>query len=147
MNAPAANPDADAERLLSQLSNELMSPFCPGRTIASCPSDQARKLEDRILADAKAGKSRAEIEQALVERYGAEIIGYAPQPVVLYGAAGAGLAGAVLLGWAGRRWLRGRRAAVGAISTAPTETRKPAGAVSKAERDALDDALDEIDEF
>lgn len=146
MTAPAATSDADAERLLSQLSNELMSPFCPGRTIASCPSDQARKLEDRILAEAKAGKSRAEIEQSLVDRYGSEIIGYAPQPVVLYGAAGAGVAGAVLLGWAGRRWLRGRRAG-GAIPATPIDTPQAATPVSKAERDALDDALDEIDEF
>ena len=77
--------DAERERVLAELSNELMSPYCPGRTIASCPSGQARKLEDHILAEAQAGKTREEIEQSLVERFGPEIIGYAPQPVVLYG--------------------------------------------------------------
>lgn len=148
MLAPTQTPsvsDADAERLLSQLSNELMSPYCPGRTISSCPSDQARKLEDQILAQAKAGKGRAEIEQGLVERFGPQIIGYAPQPVVLYGSAAAGLVGVLLLGWAGRRWLRRRPASVAAAHA--TAAAVQPGAVSRAERDKLDDALDELDEF
>ena len=37
----------DPELILQELSNELMSPYCPGRTIAACPSPNARKLEDR----------------------------------------------------------------------------------------------------
>ncbi len=140
--APSAQPP---ERVLSDLSNELMSPYCPGRTIASCPSDPARKLEDHILAEAQAGKSREEIEQSLVQRFGPQIIGYAPQPVVLYGAAAAGLGGLLLLAWAGRRWRRAK------ASTSSTAAPGPAAAtprtLSPRDRDRLDDALDEVDEF
>lgn len=139
--APSAQPP---ERVLSDLSNELMSPYCPGRTIASCPSDQARKLEDHILAEAQAGKSREEIEQSLVQRFGPQIIGYAPQPVVLYGAAAAGFAGLLLLVWAGRRW---RRAKATTVSVAASGPAAAATTLSARDRDRLDDALDEVDEF
>ena len=129
------------ERVLADLSNELMSPYCPGRTISSCPSGQARKLEDDILAQAQAGKTRQEIEQTLVERFGPQIIGYAPQPVVLYGAAVAGFAGLLLLAWAGKRWRR-RSVGMAAIGAAPV-----VGGLSARDRGRLDDALDEVDEF
>src|SRR5262245_28803458 len=103
MIEPAAG---EPERVLSELSNELMSPYCPGRTIASCPSEQARKLEDQILAQAQAGRWREQIEESLVERFGPQIVGYAPQPIVLWGAAVAGVCGLIVLAWVGRRWLR-----------------------------------------
>ncbi len=135
----------EAETLRSDLSNELMSPYCPGRTIASCPSGNARKLEDQILADAQAGKTRAEIEQGLVERFGPQIIGYAPQPVVLYGAAAAGVVGLLLLGWAGRTWRRRSRAV--AVTSGATAASATAASLSPRDRDRLDDALDELDEF
>lgn len=134
--------EAQPERVLAELSNELMSPYCPGRTIASCPSGQARKLEDQILAEAQAGKTREEIEQSLVERFGPQIIGYAPQPVVLYGAAAAGFAGLLALAWVGRRWRRGARA-----KAAPVATPAATPTLSARDRDRLDDALDEVDEF
>jgi cytochrome c-type biogenesis protein CcmH/NrfF len=134
-------PEDDPERVLSELSNELMSPYCPGRTIASCPSGQARKLEDHILAEAQSGKSREEIEQSLVEKFGPQIIGYAPQPVVLYGAAAAGFAGLLALVWVGRRWRRGAAAKATTAAAAPKST------LSARDRDRLDDALDEVDEF
>src|SRR5690349_405211 len=122
-----------------------MSPYCPGRTIASCPSEQARKLEDQILVQAQAGKSREQIEQSLVERFGPQIVGYAPQPIVLWGATVAGICGLLVLAWVGRRWLRptpARATAPVAAAAAPA-----AGGPSKAERARLDDALDDLDEF
>ena len=142
MDAPAPG---EPERILSDLSNELMSPYCPGRTISSCPSEQARKLEEQILVQAQAGKSREQIEQSLVDRFGPQIIGYAPQPVVLYGAAAAGLAGLLVVGWAARRWLR-RPTPAGAKASAATDAPAVTGP-SKAERARLDDALDDVDEF
>lgn len=153
---------AKADQVLSELSNELMSPYCPGRTIAACPSEQARKLEDQILAQARAGKSREEIEQSLVETFGPKIVGYAPQPVVLYGAAAAGVSGLILLAWFGRRWRRrvpstadAQRspsasiggASIGAASIGSASIGAAPTKVSARDRDRIDDALDELDEF
>jgi len=145
-------PSPEAERIVSELSHDLMSPYCPGRTIAACPSEQARLLEDHILARAEAGKSRDEIEQELVSQFGAEIVGYAPQPVVLVGAAIAGIVGLMVLAWVGRRWMAGRPAAAagtagaaGVAAGAPPTT--TAAGPTAAERERLEDALDDLDEF
>ncbi|MFY0531261.1 cytochrome c-type biogenesis protein [Nannocystis pusilla] len=52
-----------------ELSHDLMSPYCPGRTIATCPSPNARKLEAQILDQARSGESRETIENTLVARF------------------------------------------------------------------------------
>ena len=152
----AQQPDAEAEQILQELSNDLMSPYCPGRTIASCPSKNARQLEDHILAEAKAGKTREQIEGQLVERFGTDIIGYKPPPLVLYGTVLAGAVALALLLVAGRRWVRGARrampAAAGAGAATATATAAAASTATtaeptRAELDALDDALDEEDGF
>lgn len=137
-DAPA--PDgASAEDVVKELSHDLMSPYCPGRTIASCPSGQARKLEEEILHDAQAGKSRDQIEEALVERFGPEIQGYVGRPELIYGSAGLALLAIVVIAGLGRRWVRLSR-------TAPAADRG-ARTASNDELDAVEDALDELDEF
>ena len=139
----------EAELILQQLSNELMSPYCPGRTISACPSGQARKLEDHILAEARSGRTREEIEADLRERFGDEIVGYAPPPGMMWVALLVGLVALALVAITGRRWAR-RPASAGAPSDAGRgdskaqeggagEGRRP----TQAELDALDDALDE----
>jgi cytochrome c-type biogenesis protein CcmH/NrfF len=55
------------------LAYDLMSPFCPGRTLAACPSPQAGELRQWILLQAVAGRSRDDIERSLYDRYGDEI--------------------------------------------------------------------------
>jgi cytochrome c-type biogenesis protein CcmH/NrfF len=67
-------PDDEAHRL----SRELMSPFCPGRTLADCPSPHARLVRDEIEARLEKGETAIAIEQDLVLRYGAEIRGTPP---------------------------------------------------------------------
>jgi len=52
------------------LPHELMSPFCPGLTLASCSSPQAGELRLWILSQAAAGASREEIEANLYGRFG-----------------------------------------------------------------------------
>ncbi len=133
----------DPDQILQTLSNDLMSPYCPGRTIAACPSPQARQLEDHILGEAKAGKSRQEIEQSLVARFGDEIVGYAPQPVLLYGSALVGLLALVALMVVGRRWSQRGRSPAGATVAGSSTGHTP----TRAELDRLEDALDEVDEF
>jgi cytochrome c-type biogenesis protein CcmH len=60
------------------LGSELMSPFCPGRTLASCPSPQAAELVQWIVTQEAAGTTREEVLEILVERYGEEILGAPP---------------------------------------------------------------------
>jgi cytochrome c-type biogenesis protein CcmH/NrfF len=52
------------------LAHELMSPFCPGRTLAECSSPQAAELRLWILTQAAAGASQEEIEANLYGRFG-----------------------------------------------------------------------------
>ncbi|MGH1340744.1 MAG: cytochrome c-type biogenesis protein [Nannocystales bacterium] len=140
--------DREAEQLLSKLSTDLMSPFCPGRTIASCPSSQARKLEERILAEAKSGKTRDEIEQSLVDDYGSDIIGYRPPPSLMITTVVGGTLALSLLIVLGRRWVRRAKPeglAVGGAGAAGGSSAM--GGPSVAEMDALEDALDDEEGF
>ncbi|HKA14089.1 MAG TPA: cytochrome c-type biogenesis protein CcmH [Myxococcota bacterium] len=60
------------------LPNDLMSPFCPGRSLADCPSPDAASLRMWILVQAAAGRTRADVEEQLYARYG-EVIRSAPK--------------------------------------------------------------------
>ncbi|MFP6655030.1 MAG: cytochrome c-type biogenesis protein CcmH [Myxococcota bacterium] len=60
------------------LSAELMSPYCPGRTLASCPSPQAAELVQWIVLQEAAGSSEEEVVEILIERFGEEILGAPP---------------------------------------------------------------------
>ncbi|WAS98976.1 cytochrome c-type biogenesis protein [Nannocystis punicea] len=157
--ATSARPDADAEALMLELSHDLMSPYCPGRTIATCPSPQARKLEAQILDQARSGQSREDIEQTLVARF-PDIRGYIGRPELVWGTAVGALVALTLLFFAARRWVRGtQRTAAAAASpdaaavAVPGAARRASGAAgspgnpSQREIDALDDALDRVDEF
>jgi cytochrome c-type biogenesis protein CcmH/NrfF len=60
---------------LSALYRDLMSPYCPGLSLASCPSPQADSLRDAIAARFGQGESPSEITSALVVDYGPGIRG------------------------------------------------------------------------
>ncbi|MGI9431422.1 MAG: cytochrome c-type biogenesis protein CcmH, partial [Myxococcota bacterium] len=62
-----------------ELANELMSPFCPGRALAECPSPNADKLRAWILEQEKAGVSRADVEAELYTKWG-DSLRQAPRP-------------------------------------------------------------------
>jgi len=53
-----------------KLAHELMSPFCPGRTLAECPSPNAGELRLWIINQAAAGASQEEVRVMLQERFG-----------------------------------------------------------------------------
>lgn len=53
--------------------NELMSPFCPGRTLADCPSPQAGSLRSWIVVQEAAGRSKDDVLDELYARYGDQI--------------------------------------------------------------------------
>lgn len=49
---------------------DLMSPFCPGRSLADCPSPQAETLRMWVVEQEASGRDREEVEAELVERFG-----------------------------------------------------------------------------
>lgn len=161
-DGPAAEEDLAAEQLTRDLANELMSPYCPGRTISSCPSQNARKLEDFILEQAEAGKSRDEIEQILVEEFGRDKLGTVTSPHVVWTASAIALLAALLIGvWAYRRVVQRQALAHAGGGASPADARpggaamadtfaapsRDAAAPSDDELDRLEDALDDIREF
>ena len=75
--ATAADPVASAEPegWAHTLSREMMSPCCPGRSLADCPSPQAESLRLWIVVQESTGRSRADVEAELYERYGDAIRG------------------------------------------------------------------------
>jgi cytochrome c-type biogenesis protein CcmH/NrfF len=54
--------------------NEVMSPFCPGRTLSACTSPQADSLRMWVLVQEAAGRSQEDVHSELVERYGDVIL-------------------------------------------------------------------------
>lgn len=76
---PAAPAAVDpASSWAYDLAGELMSPYCPGRTLASCPSPQAGELIQWIAMQEAAGSTRDEVVAILIERHGEEILGAPP---------------------------------------------------------------------
>ncbi len=60
---------------LSALYRDLMSPYCPGLNLASCPSPQADSLRKAIAVRFENGESPSDITTALVDDYGTGIRG------------------------------------------------------------------------
>ena len=90
----AGAPGAQADKGWAyDLMNELMSPYCPGRPLADCPSPQAQTLRMWLIVQEAAGRPRAEVEAEVVARYGESILS-APK------AEGIGLAAYVMPGLA-----------------------------------------------
>lgn len=103
--AGAATPTSEdaATRWAYDLADDLMSPFCPGRSLADCPSPDAASLRMWIVVQAAAGRTRADVEEELYARYG-EMIRSAPKAEGFGAAAywipaGAFAGGGVLVGW------------------------------------------------
>jgi len=69
---------AGAKSFSYDLAGELMSPYCPGRTLASCPSPQAAELVQWMVVQEAGGATREQIIEMLVERFGEEILGAPP---------------------------------------------------------------------
>jgi cytochrome c-type biogenesis protein CcmH/NrfF len=68
---------AEPEGWAYKVSNEVMSPFCPGRTLSACPSPQADELRMWLIVQEASGRSREDVEAELYERFG-EVLRSAP---------------------------------------------------------------------
>ena len=111
------------------LAHDLMSPFCPGRTLAQCPSPQADELRVWILAQEAAGATREEVEAQLVARYGEEI---RPAPPA-EGWSGIGAYGVPILAVVAGGplvFLAIRRLTAGGGGSAPPQSATPPGPVA-----------------
>ncbi|MEE8580352.1 MAG: cytochrome c-type biogenesis protein CcmH [Myxococcota bacterium] len=73
--AQAAETPAEPPDWAYGIAHELLSPFCPGVSLAECPSPEAYELRLWILTQATAGAPREEVEAALYERFGDKIRG------------------------------------------------------------------------
>lgn len=62
-----------------ELSDELMSPYCPGRALSQCPSSAAEELRLWIIQQENSGASRDSVMRALMARYG-DMLLQAPKP-------------------------------------------------------------------
>lgn len=64
---------AGPEDVANDISNNVMSPFCPGVTLHDCPSETALELRAEIEEWASSGMGRAEIMAELETQFGPEI--------------------------------------------------------------------------
>lgn len=62
----------EISRITRQISQEIYSPYCPGKTLAMCPSGQALEARMEIQEWAREGQSVDEIKATLLSRYGLE---------------------------------------------------------------------------
>ncbi len=72
----AATPTSHSQAMT--LAASLMSPFCPGRLLSECGSQQAFVLREEMSRRIEAGESEDAIVDDLVARYGQEILGAPP---------------------------------------------------------------------
>lgn len=64
--------DAHAARVANEVSHEIMSPFCPGKTLAMCPSPAAAEVRMKIQGMAESGMDEQQIKNAVIEEHGEE---------------------------------------------------------------------------
>ena len=57
------------------LPKQLLSPWCPGRTLADCPSPDAESVRLWILVQEAAGRTEDEVKADLLDRFGDQILG------------------------------------------------------------------------
>ena len=69
----------EAKKVAEQASLEIMSPFCPGRSLRDCPSGQANELRADILERAKRGDSKEKILADLTAIHGDKIVRNVPE--------------------------------------------------------------------
>ena len=66
--------DAEARHIYM----ELMSPFCPGLSLAACQSSKAADLREEIRERLAAGETKTVIIDSIVERYGEAVLATPP---------------------------------------------------------------------
>ncbi|MDQ3878528.1 MAG: cytochrome c-type biogenesis protein CcmH [Actinomycetota bacterium] len=106
--ASAATP----QDVANDISEQVMSPFCPGVTLHDCPSDNAVELRADIASWSASGMTKAEIMHRLINQYGDAIRAEPPKsgtgllawvlPAIAVGL-GIGIAAWIAIRWSRRK--------------------------------------------
>jgi cytochrome c-type biogenesis protein CcmH/NrfF len=123
--APFAHAPAGAQQAIDKAANEIfgsvMSPFCPGMTLATCPSSQAADLRTEIRSRLAAGATKDEVIDQLYAVWGEDVLGPVPTGrfgVLAWLVPGAAIVlGAIVLAL----WLRSSSRRYGAAATQPAD--------------------------
>ena len=111
--APRQDPDVERAREANELARDLMSPYCPGRTLADCGSPDAAVVREEIRKALGAGESPESVRARIETRFGDRVVGVPRErtgwllPIAAL-VAGAGVL-ALDLGWNGRAGRGDRR--------------------------------------
>ena len=73
--APRQDPDVERAREANELARDLMSPFCPGRTLADCGSPDAAVVREEIRKALGAGESPESVRARIETRVGDRVVG------------------------------------------------------------------------
>ncbi len=75
MEIVLAEQPRDIEAETQTISDSIMSPFCPGRTLSACPSGQAKDLRTEIGGWLNQGYTEDAVYNLLRTRYGESVTG------------------------------------------------------------------------
>ena len=64
---------AEPQDIANGISREMISPYCPGITLHDCPSDNSRRLRERIVGWAEDGMDKDAIWARLEREFGSDI--------------------------------------------------------------------------
>ena len=73
--SPAEDPESVRARTANEVARDLMSPFCPGRTLADCSSPDAGAIREVIRESLRAGESPEAIRARIEARFGDHVVG------------------------------------------------------------------------
>ncbi|HSC86305.1 MAG TPA: cytochrome c-type biogenesis protein CcmH [Polyangiaceae bacterium] len=115
---------AEQARRAGSIARQTMSPFCPGRTLADCPSNYAAEWRDDIRAMVARGMSDDEIQRELFGRAGGDLSGIPHREVSYAVPISLGALALGVLGWVLWRLSKNRAAGSSALAgaTAPAAT-------------------------
>jgi len=102
-----AQDEGHISRVTQEVSMEIYSPFCPGKTIAMCPSPNAAEVRMDIQNMARAGMTVDQIKEKVVTEYGEEF--RLVDPPLLDNVGLMGLLFCGMLGAGGVVWMWSRR--------------------------------------
>src|SRR5258705_12024527 len=72
---PADDPESVRARAAHELARDLMSPFCPGRTLAECSSPDAGAVREEIPERLRVGQEPAPLRPPIEARFADHVTG------------------------------------------------------------------------